>query len=152
MAETIQDAWDAATIQIVKRIEQYTGMEAGGKNGNLFISHFPPAYNAAAVFLGGGNDVTPWLAATEHPTAIKMTGRVEFRFEELRDARKFSADLMAALPIRKTGIIVDAQPTGLPNPEGRYYRLHDGHKQEDPVLLFGGEMPMTVVFRVGSRF
>lgn len=141
--EQIFASWEKATDEAANRFANAAGMRRGSE-GNFFLDHFPPAYDAAALFLSGGNDNAPWLGDSP-PTSINMDFRVEGRFRNRSAAREFATKIMGTLPFKGLGNILVMQPTDVPRIEGRYFKLRSS---DDPQLLFAVDVQGRCVFSV----
>lgn len=139
----ILSAWEETAAQVAALIAAETGMRTGA-NGNLFMDHFPPAYDAAALYISGGNDAVPWLGDAP-PREINMDFRLEGRFRERADAMKFATRMMGSLPVKNSGRILVMQPFAPPTINGNYFKLRES---DTPQLLFVAEITGRIVFRV----
>jgi hypothetical protein len=142
-ASAIITAWREAADTFAGIISAAAQMRTGS-NGTLFLDHFPPVYDAAAIFISGGSDNVPWLGDNP-PTEINMDFRVEGRFRDRARAMEFVAQIMAVLPIKRQGRILVAQPFTAPTMAGTYFKLRD---TDTPQLLFAAEITGRIVFRV----
>ena len=139
----ILDAWTEVSQTLAGIIAQSAQMRTGS-NGNLFHDHFPPVYDAAAIFISGGADNVPWLGDNP-PREINMDFRIEGRFRERLDAMRFAAQIAGAFPIKGVERILVAQPYAPPTMAGSYFKLRDS---DTPQLLFAAELSGRIVFRV----
>jgi hypothetical protein len=144
---SVIESWDSAVSKIADTFCEAAQMRQG-QNGNFFLDHFPPVYDAAALYVSGGPDAVPWLGDAP-PTEINMDWRLEGRFRKREDARAFAALCMAALPIKRSGNVQVCQPTAAPILEGKYFKLRD---TDEPQLLFSAELAGRVVFAVGRAY
>lgn len=139
----IFNAWELATDEAANLIADAAGMNRGSK-GNFFLDHFPPVYDAGALFLSGGTDNAPWLGDNP-PRTMNLDFRIEGRFRLREDARKFATNIMGSLPIKSKGNIKVMQPITVPSIEGRYFKLRNA---EDAQLLFAVDVTGRCVFSV----
>ena len=141
-ASQITIALDEARAQLIDAIETATGLSTGTAK-SLFVDNFPPSYNTAALFIGGGSDVIPWQGDNP-PVALNMDFRIEARFILHSDAWAFAIAVMSAFPIKANRITV-ARPTAVPKVEGKYFK----YDESDPQLLFAVDIPGLLVFSIG---
>lgn len=155
MAITYNDSWDSACTTVRAALITSAAAAFASRYGvplladkTFHLDFLPAKVFVAALYVGGGINVAhTWDNIA--PQELVMDARIEARFDTRANARAFAMMMLAALPIRHTGNVVEFRLAGNPEIAADPLRLANDKGEQ---IYWKATIPCLAVFRTSEEY